>query len=306
MDNERYDLDILSVKLENRVFRYRHKKTSSYSEDVFDNLYQNANLQAPALNPVSCGSAVLTGGKESDFRQKASPLVYWNLMLITEGEGIFISGKSIHHVRKGDIILPSPCIHCTLKPVPGKSVSRSFVVFGNGHVASAFCSERIIGKLPLIQHPASPEPARLMEKILEAAKENKNSAAFEISKLTYALLLEIIAFQKRKHCDIRNKVFAAMECTVYKPYNIDEMAAACDMTRRTFNRFFRKTFQMTPVEYIRNLRMYYAASFLIGNRMSIKEIAEHFSYCNLSYFSRDFKKIFGCTPREYRNRKFSE
>lgn len=53
-------------------------------------------------------------------------------------------------------------------------------------------------------------------------------------------------------------------------------------------------------EYIMNLRMKTAAALLRDTQAPISSISEQVGIDNLSYFYRQFKRIYSCTPTEYR------
>ena len=46
-----------------------------------------------------------------------------------------------------------------------------------------------------------------------------------------------------------------------------------------------------------------AASLLAITQKSVDEIAAETGFANLSHFYRQFKKIYGMTPMQYRNRR---
>lgn len=56
---------------------------------------------------------------------------------------------------------------------------------------------------------------------------------------------------------------------------------------------------MTPVEYIRNMRMKKAALMLNEGKFSVSEVMYTVGFSNSSYFSKCFSKAFGMTPTEY-------
>ena len=60
---------------------------------------------------------------------------------------------------------------------------------------------------------------------------------------------------------------------------------------------------MTPVEYIRNLRMQKAAKLLSAGKFSVSEVMYTVGFSNSSYFSKCFSKVFGMTPTEYMKQK---
>jgi AraC family transcriptional regulator of arabinose operon len=64
--------------------------------------------------------------------------------------------------------------------------------------------------------------------------------------------------------------------------------------------FKRKTGQKL-VEYHTNLRMNEAAKLLRETSLQISEISEYMGYSDQLYFSNVFKKVYGISPRNYRN-----
>lgn len=57
---------------------------------------------------------------------------------------------------------------------------------------------------------------------------------------------------------------------------------------------------MTPMQYLHQLRMNAARSYLRKTELSIQEIAGASGYPSIHYFSRMFKQTFGISPSEWR------
>lgn len=67
-----------------------------------------------------------------------------------------------------------------------------------------------------------------------------------------------------------------------------------------FRRIFKNYTNMTPNEYLINLRIRCAKKLLTGNeRKTIKEIAEESGFSDPLYFHKIFKKATGMSPAEY-------
>ena len=66
------------------------------------------------------------------------------------------------------------------------------------------------------------------------------------------------------------------------------------------SRIFTRSTGITPVEYISLRRMEAAAKLLTESSINIMEISERVGYRNSNYFSKVFRKTFGCQPTEYR------
>lgn len=57
---------------------------------------------------------------------------------------------------------------------------------------------------------------------------------------------------------------------------------------------------MTPTELIRNIRVQKAAALLTGSDLTVSEIFYRTGFNNKTYFFREFKRIFNCSPNEFR------
>ena len=91
---------------------------------------------------------------------------------------------------------------------------------------------------------------------------------------------------------------------VYKNYGdqigVTEIAQAAGISSRECTRCFKRTVDRTPVRFLIEYRAQMAASLLLGTGMSVSEIAEKCGFMSDSYFSKIFREIYKCTPREYR------
>ena len=56
-------------------------------------------------------------------------------------------------------------------------------------------------------------------------------------------------------------------------------------------------------EYILDIRMKQAAELLLHSKLPVNKISDNIGIENENYFYRLFKKVYGCTPREFSNRK---
>lgn len=69
---------------------------------------------------------------------------------------------------------------------------------------------------------------------------------------------------------------------------------------RALYRRFKRISDTTPIEFIKNYRLSYAAQLLLTTTYSIQEIIYKIGISNKSYFYREFGKKYGMTPKEYR------
>lgn len=79
--------------------------------------------------------------------------------------------------------------------------------------------------------------------------------------------------------------------------------ALCEWTATNPKQMYRKIKQltgMTPVEYIKSIRMKKAAMLLKQQKFTIAEVMYLVGFSNHSYFSKCFQSEFGVTPKQYK------
>jgi AraC-like DNA-binding protein len=79
-----------------------------------------------------------------------------------------------------------------------------------------------------------------------------------------------------------------------------DLASISNMSLRAFERRFRAAFHLTPQKFLRRLRLRIASRALMNTDESLSEIALKCGFADQSHFSREFRRHFGRTPREYR------
>ena len=79
------------------------------------------------------------------------------------------------------------------------------------------------------------------------------------------------------------------------------LASISNMSLRAFERQFRAAFHLTPQRFLRRIRLRLASRALMYTDESLAEIALNCGFADQSHFSREFRRQFGRTPREYRD-----
>ena len=79
-----------------------------------------------------------------------------------------------------------------------------------------------------------------------------------------------------------------------------EISALINMTPVSFGRFIKKRVGRTFVSYVNDVRISYAARWLVETNLSINEIGFKCGFNNIANFNRIFKKSKNCTPTQYK------
>jgi len=79
-----------------------------------------------------------------------------------------------------------------------------------------------------------------------------------------------------------------------------EIARAVNLSLAHLRYLFKAETGMSPAQYLRSLRMKEASRLLETTFLSVKEVMHRIGVSDESHFTRDFKKVYGMTPAQYR------
>ena len=96
------------------------------------------------------------------------------------------------------------------------------------------------------------------------------------------------------------KVLAHLRDHYGKKLTNREMASVAHMSLRAFERKFLSSFHMPPQHYLRKLRLRMASRAIVFTNRSLADVALTCGFSDQSHFTREFRRHFGRTPREYR------
>ncbi len=80
--------------------------------------------------------------------------------------------------------------------------------------------------------------------------------------------------------------------------DIDHLAEGANMSVRSFYNHFKAVTALTPVQYLKRIRLEKARQFMVVQGEQASSAAHLVGYESPSQFSREFKRHFGYTPRE--------
>ena len=83
------------------------------------------------------------------------------------------------------------------------------------------------------------------------------------------------------------------------PWTLQSLAEHVGMSRSVFALRFRETVGATPMEYLARWRMLLAADRLKNSSDGISAIAQSLGYESESAFGKAFRRVMGCSPRQY-------
>ena len=86
-------------------------------------------------------------------------------------------------------------------------------------------------------------------------------------------------------------------------YDLEQLATEMNMSKSTLYRKIKSMTGLTPLDFVRNIKMKRACMMLLSCTQNISEIAYAVGFSTPKYFTKCFKDEFGITPTEYQQKQ---
>ncbi len=96
------------------------------------------------------------------------------------------------------------------------------------------------------------------------------------------------------------RLLSYMEEHYHEPVTIRQLTKVAGMSESALMRSFRRMVNHSPMDYLIRLRVARACDLLQHGDMRVTEVAYECGFNDSNYFSRQFRRVMGQTPREYR------
>ncbi len=96
------------------------------------------------------------------------------------------------------------------------------------------------------------------------------------------------------------KIISYLEANVSRRITLQELATQSGYSVSRLCNLFRKETGDTVIHYLNNLRIQKACEYISKGDKSFKDISDLLSFDSVQYFSKEFKKIVGVTPSQFR------
>ncbi len=231
------------------------------------------------------------------------------LAFCTSGQGIVvISGEQIPVSHDQFFVIPQGDEFKYFQV--SEANSRFYVVFFNGGRTKMLRDEFSVVRnlVPSVNNMVA-NREMLFEEIF-----NNLAKGFHDEKLVYinycfGHLLATFLYAHRTSDDLADdsnpvvrKALHFLNNNLNRKLTLNEIAREVGYSATYFTTLFKKETNYSPLSYFSHLKILKACEFLDYTSMKIKEISFHLGYSDPYYFTKDFKKKMGISPRNYRNR----
>ncbi len=150
---------------------------------------------------------------------------------------------------------------------------------------------------------------KLISRINQRAHYSKNEDRPEVAEL---IKLIIKCMDEKDETQEKNAILDDASIALILPalnyigenfhesIRIEELADVCHISETHLRRIFQESMRMPPVEYINWVRIRAACKELRKTNASVSDIALHCGFTTISTFNRNFRKILGVSPQQWR------
>ena len=242
---------------------------------------------------------------------------FHELVFVVSGRGINFTKDEEFMLREGSVFFVPPGLEHGYKHVENLVLYN--IIYGRNLVSRhaldltelpGYCSiflqadtipslslspSQIAELLPLIQ---------LMEK--EADDQSYGSGS---RTLAYAYLIELLVSLARIYDQTPNEanqtarrlweVISYMDNHLDQALSTEELKDVANMSTSTLNRCFKQSTGLSPIEFHIHKRIAYACSLIQKRGLSMAQVSEASGFNDPNYFSRQFRKVMGMSPKQY-------
>ena len=248
------------------------------------------------------------------------------ILLLVQGKGTRIIGDSVERFAPGDLVMIG-------KNVPHVWYSdESLFQKDNNTVSEAIYIEfnsDIFGEkfwdLPELKHvkkiiefsqrgvlisgSTRQKASSIMRNISTSVGFKRVSLLFDLLELIasggeYKFLSSPVFKSNINHhdSDKLNKIYQYVLNNIDKEITLDEIASISNYSTPAFCRYFKKRANKTFVQFLNEIRVGQACRLLVDEDYMVADICFMCGFNNISYFIKQFKKITGYTPKNYRKK----
>ncbi|MDR3712274.1 MAG: AraC family transcriptional regulator [Puia sp.] len=246
--------------------------------------------------------------------------VNFEIALIENAAGKRFIGDHIEDFKGSDLVMIGSYVpHCWqfYKEVDPKVLPHAFVV----HFFPDFLGKELLTKPEAIHlsylFDNASKGIRFSGPTVAEARMLMQHMLFSKGLQRVALMLQLLdILSQSKHqkvlatpgfCSVENSRDADRINCVYdyifqnfrEEIVLSKVAALLHMTPAAFCRYFKLKTNRTLIDFVKEIRIGYAAKLLIDGRHNITEACYNSGHNNLSNFNKHFKELKGLTPRDF-------
>lgn len=256
------------------------KKGSSEGKPVILVVEDNADVSEFVSNTLESDyhCIVAHNGKTGlEFAIKYKP----NLIITDVMMPVMDGFEMCKQIRKNKDLMLVPIVMLTAKD-DRKTEERSLALDVNAFISKPFDTGILLLKVRQL-----------------LATEEKVKSKIRIDAITTPKQIEAVSWDEK----FLRQVTQIVESKIADPdFNVNKLSELAGVSSKQVYRRVKQLTGMTPVDYIRSIRLKKAAMLLAQQKFSVSEVMYLVGFSNASYFTKCFFNMYECTPKQYIDR----
>ena len=258
----------------------------------------------------------MTGPHRHDFIE---------IVIVLSGQGVHVTEGARHQVQGGDVLVINSSRSHAYENTRSLNIVNILIREDVFHE-----TEKQLGSLPGYHALFTLEPVRWKQReftshlrlktddlklivgwvdSLEEETRKKSEGGLLLARSWIILIIGLLARRYGKNSahapllEMRlGRVLSWIEQHACEKLSMADLTREAAMSERTFLRRFREATGSAPIDYVIRARIRRATELLAGQSagLSITEIAFRCGFQDSNYFSRQFRRFVGTSPRSYR------
>lgn len=232
---------------------------------------------------------------------------YYYLLFILEGAGTFYQDGQVYSLRPRDIFSLFPHVTHEYVTDPDTPLRKIFMAF-DGELAPQLLSR--VGLTPESPHRTgvlTSEMANGMRSFMEEARPTAEQERDLGRLMRFLGIFDCMTkysppgtLPAGEGTPWLQKGKEYMDIHFAGGITVEGVSTYAGVDRTHFTKQFRKSYGLSPMQYIQRLKMNQARRLLNETTLSLTEIAHTVGYPDLFSFSKAFKRMVGLSPKRYR------
>ena len=234
------------------------------------------------------------------------------LVYVIEGKSECSRNGESKIIEEGDFILfNSEDVHL-VRPVSGTSCRLLCVNFSFEYIRM-FCKSIDSVFFDISEPEVHEQISAILREIAATGNDGDYVSLLQIShinRIYYLLLSRCMCFRRtagtlsmpKRDFSYAKTAIAYINENYKREIPLDEISSVVNLSPSYFSKYFKNVTQVSFSEYLANLRLENAINDMLTNNSTVSTAAMENGFANVKSFITQCKKVYNCTPAQYKKR----
>lgn len=263
------------------------------------------------LKPKLIYSGILS--QQKGWKDNTHSHSFAEILFVMKGKGTIFYDNEMREVTKGDIVIYNAGLPHREQSSDSDPLELLFIGLDKVEITDMPFNHLIPSGYSIIYSTGDMEDTfRAYFTTIVDEMAGKDKFYIEIAK-NAAITLVMYLFRLINRYDdvskmfeydsVINDVLKYVDSHYLEPISLDDIAAACHISKSYLSHMFSDIKKQTVTQYILDKRLANSKQLLEKTDLTVEEIALSSGFNNSSYFSRVFKEYYNMTPLSFRKKK---